>query len=225
MKITKLGHCCLVIEDKGRRVLTDPGAWTTEQNKVKNIDLIVITHEHPDHFHLESLKQVLANNPDATIVTNSAVSKLLDAQGISSKLLENQQEETIAGVKLAAYGTEHGLVHPKVPVVMNTGYLFEDKFFYPGDALTNPGVEVEVLAMPVIGPFMKLGEAIDWAIAIKPAVCIPVHDGMLDPRQWVYNYPTQVLGEEDIKFDAIEPGESREYRSKVIYRSPQTIGV
>ncbi|MEX0650008.1 MAG: MBL fold metallo-hydrolase [Candidatus Andersenbacteria bacterium] len=211
MKITKLGHCCLVIEDKGKRILTDPGAWTTEQNQITGIDLIVITHEHADHFHLESLKQVLKNNQDATIVTNGAVGKLLEAESIPSKLLEDQQKETIEGFELAAFGTDHAEIHSKMPVVMNTGYLFENKFFYPGDALTNPGVAVQILAMPMIGPWMKLGEAIDWATEIKPEVCIPVHDGMLNPRQWIYNYPTKILGEEGIKLDAIEPGESREY--------------
>jgi L-ascorbate metabolism protein UlaG (beta-lactamase superfamily) len=211
MRITKLGHCCLVIEDKGKKILTDPGAWTTEQNNVKGVDLIVITHEHPDHFHLYSLKQVLANNPEATIVTNSAVSKLLEAEGISSTLLENQQKETFDSFEMAAFGTDHAIIHSKMPVVMNTGYLFENKFFYPGDALTNPGVDVQILAMPMIGPWMKLGEAIDWATAIKPEVCIPVHDGMLNPRQWIYNYPIKVLSEEDIKLDAIEPGGSEEY--------------
>lgn len=94
---------------------------------------------------------------------------------------------------------------------MNTGYLFENRFFYPGDALTHPGVDVDVLAMPMIGPWMKLGEAIDWAIKIKPEVCIPVHDGMLSPRQWIYGYPTKILQESGITLDAVEPGESREY--------------
>ena len=211
MKITKIGHCCLIIEDKGKKILTDPGAWTTEQNEVKDIDLIVITHEHPDHFHLESLKQVILNNPNATIVTNSGVGSLLEQEAMPWKLLEDQQRETINGFELAAFGTQHALIHPKIPAVMNTGYLFENKFFYPGDALTNPGVDVQILAMPMIGPWMKLGDAIDWACEIKPEICIPVHDGMLNPRQWIYNYPTKILNKEGIKLDALEPGESREY--------------
>ena len=39
MKIKKLGHCCLVIEINGRKIMTDPGSWTTdEQIKERNID-------------------------------------------------------------------------------------------------------------------------------------------------------------------------------------------
>jgi len=33
----------LIIEEAGLRILTDPGIFTTEQNEVKNIDIILIT--------------------------------------------------------------------------------------------------------------------------------------------------------------------------------------
>jgi len=37
MKITKLGHCCLLIETKGKRVLTDPGSYTVKtHSKMEN---------------------------------------------------------------------------------------------------------------------------------------------------------------------------------------------
>ncbi len=211
MNITKIGHCCLLIEESGKKILTDPGAWTTEQNDIKGIDIIAITHEHPDHFHMESLQHVLSNNPTATIVTNSAVSKLLEADGIASVVVEDQQKQTIGGIELAGFGDTHALIHEKVPSVMNTGYLFAGKLFYPGDAFTNPNIAIEILAMPMIGPWMTLGQAIDWVIELKPKVCIPVHDGMLNPRQWIYRNPERILGEEGIRFDAIEPGENREY--------------
>ena len=41
MKIKKLGHCCLVIETNGKKIMTDPGSYTVgEQTKEKNIDVI-----------------------------------------------------------------------------------------------------------------------------------------------------------------------------------------
>ncbi|MBI2052837.1 MAG: MBL fold metallo-hydrolase, partial [Candidatus Ryanbacteria bacterium] len=29
MKITKFGHCCLLIKENGVRILTDPGTYST----------------------------------------------------------------------------------------------------------------------------------------------------------------------------------------------------
>lgn len=206
MNIAKLGHCCLLIEDNGKVIMTDPGAWTTAQHDVRGVNVVLITHEHPDHFHLESLKTVLANNPQAAVVTNSRVMSLLAESGIAAAVLEDAQRQTLAGMEVAGLGTEHATIYPTMPNVMNTGYLIENRFFYPGDAFTIPGVPVEILAMPIAGPWMKLAEAIDWVKAVKPAVCFPVHDGMLQPREWIYRLPARLLPEAGIKFDDIELG-------------------
>ena len=45
MKIKKIGHNCLIIETKGKRIMTDPGFFTTKaQEKERDIDLILVTH-------------------------------------------------------------------------------------------------------------------------------------------------------------------------------------
>jgi len=81
MKITKLGHCAMVLEYEGVKLLTDPGSFTVEQqNAVAGLHGILITHEHQDHLHVDSLKTVLANNPTAIIVGNSAVTKIIKAR-------------------------------------------------------------------------------------------------------------------------------------------------
>ena len=52
----------MVIKEGDLTVLTDPGVWTTAQNGVKGIDVLLITHEHADHLHIESVKEILKNN-------------------------------------------------------------------------------------------------------------------------------------------------------------------
>ena len=87
MRITKLGHCCLIIEEAGVRIMTDPGMFSTAQNDVKNIDVVLITHEHQDHLHIDSLKTVLKNNPGVKVITNRGAGKLLEKEGISYEIL------------------------------------------------------------------------------------------------------------------------------------------
>ena len=52
---------------------------------------------------------------------------------------------------------------------------------------------VEILALPVNAPWMRIAEAIDYAIELKPKVCIPVHDGLLKNVQTAHGLPKQIL--------------------------------
>src|SRR3954464_3421538 len=104
MKITKLGHCCLIVDIRGVRFLTDPGNYTTAQDEVKNIQYIVITHEHTDHLHVESLKKVLANNPGAKVITNASVGKILEKEGIPFTKIAHGETTDAGGVPIAGHG-------------------------------------------------------------------------------------------------------------------------
>lgn len=210
MKITKLGHCCLVVEEQGVRVLTDPGAWTEAQHDQRNIDLVLITHEHADHFHLDSLKQVLQHNPQAVVVTNRAVGTLLAAEGIAYVVVEDGQKHAHKDLEIMGHGTDHAPIYPSVPSVINTGYFIGSRLFYPGDALYVPPQPVDVLALPVCGPWLKISEAIDYAKAIKPAHAFPVHDGMLKIFGPFHALPQRELTAAAIAFTPLAAGDTLE---------------
>ncbi len=180
MNITKIGHCCLLIKEPGLTVLTDPGAWTTGQNNLTGIDVVLITHEHQDHFHIDSVKAIIKNNPNVKIVTNTAVGKLLDEAQIPYQIIEHGDSQKFAGILVEGFGEKHAEIYSTIPPVQNTGYLIGGKFFYPGDALVNPEKPVEILALPVCGPWLLLSDAIDYAKELKPQHVFPVHDGMLN---------------------------------------------
>jgi L-ascorbate metabolism protein UlaG (beta-lactamase superfamily) len=207
MKITKLGHCCLVIEEEGLKVLTDPGVWTTAQNEVSGVDVVLITHEHPDHLHVESLKLVIANNPEVLVITNEGVGTILDEHAIPYKKVSDGESASIQEVLIEGFGTEHALIYPGVTKVLNTGYFVAKRFFYPGDNLFNPGKDVEILALPIAGPWLTIAQALDYAKEVKPKHVFPVHDGMLNPVEWLYKHPQRILPEADIVFSVIKPGD------------------
>lgn len=213
MKITKLGHCCLVIEEAGIRIMTDPGAYSTLQNEAKDLDYIFITHEHQDHIHIDSLKTVLKNNPKAKIITNRGVGVLLDAEKITYEILEHGVSKKFNGVSVEGHGEKHAVVYPGFSPgnVLNTGYFFANRFFYPGDAFYNPSRPVEILALPVSGPWMKISEAVDYAKLIKPKFCFPVHDGMLrfpGPNHFASETLLTPVG---IKFEVIKEGGTKDF--------------
>lgn len=214
MKITKFGHCCLLIENKGKRILTDPGAYSTLQNEVKNLDAILITHEHPDHLHMESLRAVLKNSASSIglrIITNTAVSKILSAESIACEIVGHNQNCQIGDVLIEGIGEKHAEIYKTLPRVENTGYFIDNYLWYPGDAFTDPEKTPKVLALPVAGPWMKLNEAIDYALQLKPQICFPVHDGGLKMPGPAHFVPDRILTPLNVKFQAMNEGDSFEF--------------
>jgi L-ascorbate metabolism protein UlaG (beta-lactamase superfamily) len=218
MNITKFGHCCLVLEvDQNgttTKVLTDPGTFTTEPVKtVSGINIILITHEHGDHFHVESIQEVLKNNPTATVVSNSAVAKLLAEKNIPCTVVGDAQSATVAGVLIEGFGKDHAPIYGTANLVENTGYMVANKFYFPGDSFYDPKKPIDVLALPTAGPWMKISEAIDFAKATKPRVGFPVHDGMIVPQfgGFVAIMLQNFLKADGIEFVALGAGESKQF--------------
>jgi L-ascorbate metabolism protein UlaG (beta-lactamase superfamily) len=213
MKIKKIGHCCLLIRTNNLTVLTDPGAFSVEQNTITGIDIVLITHDHPDHIHTESLKAVLQNNPKAQVITNSGVAKKLAEANIPCTIVEGTAKTTIKEVAIEAIDCRHEEIFEEMGQVQNTGYFIDDTLFYPGDAFCNPGRPVAVLALPVAGPWCKLVDAIRYALAVKPKKAFPVHDGMLheDRLGPCHRIPNAVLNERGIQFVPMLRGEEKEF--------------
>jgi L-ascorbate metabolism protein UlaG (beta-lactamase superfamily) len=201
MKVKKIGHCCLIIEENGKRVMTDPGSFTIEgQTKENNIDFILITHEHGDHIHVDSLKIVLNNNPQAKVITNTGVGKLLAEAGIEYEILEGTNSKNFSGLTIEAHDCKHEEIFKELGQVQNTGYFIGPRLFYPGDSLYNPPKPVEILALPVAGPWTRVRDFMNYVLEVKPKVCFPVHDGMLANPAASYWALNLLLPKENIKF-------------------------
>lgn len=205
MRITKFGHCCMLVEEAGLRVLVDPGVYN-EFPDVSDIDVLLITHEHADHCHIDSVIKIVKENRSMEIITHQAVASLLESNGISATVISDGENIERKGVLIGSRGHTHAFVHPEVQVCANTGYLVGQKLFFPGDCFHVPEDAVDVLALPVAGPWMKLSEAIDYAKAIHPRIAFPVHDGMLKDNALgsSRDFPKKILEPLGIEFRAIQ---------------------
>ncbi len=213
MKIKKIGHCCLVIKLENLTILTDPGAYSSGQNELTGIDVILITHDHPDHLHIDSLEKIIKNNPRAQIITNSGVGKVLTEKGIKHSLLEGKNTQEIKGVLLEAFDCKHEEIYKEMGQVQNTGYFIDNKLFYPGDSFYNPGKSVDILALPVAGPWCTIHDVIKYALEVKPKKAFPVHDGAFYPerRGITRAAPTKILEESGIQFVDLVEGEEKDF--------------
>ena len=212
MNVTKFGHACLLVEEKGVRILIDPGSYSTGFENLTNLSVILYTHEHQDHINLESLTKLLMHNPNVKIRTNHGVAKLLESKNIPYKLLTNNQSENFNGVEIKAYGEHHLIIHGDIGCIDNTGYLIGNRLFYPGDALVVPPLEVEILALPIEAPWMKLGDAMDYVLKVKPKVCFAVHDARLSEIGMKSNLHLAALILKDLKLEVKQLENSKQYK-------------
>jgi L-ascorbate metabolism protein UlaG (beta-lactamase superfamily) len=210
MKVRKLGHCCFVAEPKkGLKIMTDPGAFSTLQNKQLNIDVILITHEHSDHLHVESLKEVIENNKGVIVITNTAVGKILEKEGIPHTKVEDGGTYEIQGVVIKGFGSIHEEIYGDYGRVQNTGYMI-DTLFYPGDAFYNPNTPVDILAIPLAGPWVMMKNVIEYAKKIKPRILFPVHDGFIQDFSPHWRIAEYFVKDAGIQFKKLEIGKDEE---------------
>ena len=152
----------------------------------------------------------MANNSEAKIVTISEVGGLLEKEGILFQVVEDGQSADLNGVMLEAFGKEHAPIYEGIENVLNTGYLVADKFYHPGDAYHQISKPVEVLALPLSAPWGKISESIDFAKAVKPKTCFPVHDGMLKELGPFAFVPETILTPLGIEFVVLTAGQMLE---------------
>jgi L-ascorbate metabolism protein UlaG (beta-lactamase superfamily) len=206
MHIRKLKHCCMLITVGKTVIMTDPGVFSIEKHdKVNHADIVLITHEHADHFHIESLKALIKRCPTVSVITNDAVGALLAKEGIEHHIMKHGDAIEHKGVRIEAIGEKHAVVHSSLPVVSNVGFFIEGKFFYPGDAFTDPKRSVDVLALPTVAPWLKISESLDYALMVKPRIAFPVHDAIA-PAGFMHPVIEKVLGASGIEFVKLEEG-------------------
>lgn len=182
MRLTKFTHACVRVERAGAVLVIDPGAFT-EPEALDGAEAVLITHEHFDHLDVDKLVAARAIRPDLTVYTHPAVVPRLAALDGGVHAVGAGDEFTAAGFRVRASGGTHREIHPDVPSVANLGFLLVDESVYhPGDALDAPaGERIETLLVPIMAPWLKLAEAIEFARSVAPRRAYAIHDHLLSP--------------------------------------------
>lgn len=168
----------MLVESAGRRVLIDPGAFSSPATfGLEHLDAVVVTHQHPDHLDRDRVPALLAANPDALLLADPMTAEELGGGWLAHR--DGDQHE-VDGLVLTGAGREHAEILPAIPVVDNVGVLVtapgEPTFFHPGDSYgTTPG-GVDVLALPLGAPWAKVSETVEFLQRVSPRVAFPVHD-------------------------------------------------
>ncbi|MGH7203234.1 MAG: MBL fold metallo-hydrolase [Candidatus Levyibacteriota bacterium] len=203
MKISKHLHSCLLIEEKDTTVLIDPDVFTAQEkaldiSKLRTLDYILITHEHPDHCYPPLIKALLKKFPKAVVISNASVAKMLKKESIPVTTMGTEQ--------ILLEEVPHERLWDSEPPLNTMFHLF-GRLTHPGDShhiqKTN-----DILALPIEAPWGSMRDAVKLALKLKPKIIIPIHDYSLKDtvRQMTYQRLEAFFKEKNIIFKGLETG-------------------
>ncbi|MBA8817417.1 L-ascorbate metabolism protein UlaG (beta-lactamase superfamily) [Microbacterium halimionae] len=173
--MTKYEHAALKIDSEGSALIIDPGVFTSPLPDLRDVVGVVLTHEHPDHWTPAHLDRILAARPGTPIYAPEGVAKA--AAGYEITVVKPGDTVELAPFTLKFFGGDHAVIHESIPMIDNVGVLVNDEFYYPGDSYAVPKhTKVQLLAAPVGAPWLKIGDAIDFVLAVSPRAVFATHD-------------------------------------------------
>ncbi|HWH96940.1 MAG TPA: MBL fold metallo-hydrolase, partial [Pseudolysinimonas sp.] len=116
----------------------------------------------------------------------------------------------VGSFQLEFFGGKHAVIHDSIPVIDNVGVLVNDELYYAGDSYVVPDVEVGTLAAPIGAPWLKIGEAMDYVLAVKPKRAFYVHDMTLSVagKQMAATRLAWATEQSGGTFTELQPGET-----------------
>ena len=172
VRLTWLGHASVKITSASTTIYIDP--WKID-NPAQRADIILLTHDHYDHYSQTDLKAV----SDASTRVVAPMSALLVTDRITPG--NNIIIKDVSILAVPAYNLGKAF-HPKANGWV--GYIVTmggNKIYHTGDTDRIPemkGLVVDVALMPVGGAYtMDAKEASDAIKDIKTVYAIPIHYG------------------------------------------------
>jgi len=214
MRVTHLGHACLLVESADRRLLIDPGNFSAGFEGLTGLDAIIVTHNHPDHFDPERAPQLVRANPGTPVHTDLLTAEALRAEGLAAVPTRAGELFAIGDVTVEPVGELHAFNHAAMPRIPNVGVVLradgEPTLFHPGDAYDAEPGPVDVLAHPLNAPWAASRDSIAFVARIAPKAFVPIHDALLSTagRRMYASHVLQFSGVEGLDHVDLRDDES-----------------
>ena len=187
--ITCIKHASMEINYNGVEIQVDPvGMWLkpeTDYATFPKANIILITHEHKDHFDREAIHQI--RTPATAIYVNQAVFGHFKNGLVMKNGEKVQYADDISIEAVPAYNTTPGReqFHPKG---RDNGYILTIdglRIYIAGDTEDIPEMsqikDIDIAFLPCNQPYtMTPDQLVRAAKVIKPKVLFPYHYGQTD---------------------------------------------
>ena len=192
LKIIFIGHGSLIFTFNGKIILVDPCGKLADYSALPKADIILITHEHGDHFDLTAIEK-LRTEKTQLVLTKTCAEKI--SGGI---VMKNGEVQTVQGIKIEAVPA-YNIIHkrdneqPFHPQGVGNGYIItfgDQRVYVAGDSENILEMKVlqgiDVAFLPMNLPYTMTPEMVaDAAKAFKPKILYPYHYGDTDTSKLV----------------------------------------
>lgn len=198
MKITKYAQSTVEIEHGGKKILIDPGNYNFEPGRLsredfRDIDVLIVTHKHADHFDLAAVKAIYAQSKPTILTTKELVDAMATADVLARVLTVGQVEE-LAGFRITGVRADHvirGEVVDAFGVVVEADHK---RVYHTSDTIyfKEKPTDIDMVFVPINnrGVAMDFDDAAKFVRELSPKIAVPVHydspkDSHITPHDWV----------------------------------------
>lgn len=182
--VNPISHASFVLQAPGSVIYNDPVGGADLYASLPPPDLILITHEHGDHYELETLTALLGEN--TRLLTNPAVLDMLPGElKERASAIGNGDSTDVGGMSIEAIPaynlTEERLnYHPKG---RDNGYVLTVdgmRIYIAGDTEAIPEMrsltDIQLAFVPMNLPYtMGIEQAAEGVLDFAPEVIYPYH--------------------------------------------------
>ncbi len=192
LQITFIGHASLMFRYGDEIIDVDPTTREADYTKMPKADLILVTHEHGDHFDPKAIEELYKQT--TILVLTKVCAETIPGRTV----MENGDIRSIDGIRIEAVPA-YNIVHkrpngqPYHPKGRGNGYIltFGNKRVYiAGDTENIPEMKafgkIDIAFLPMNLPYTMTPEMVaDAARMIKPEILYPYHFGDTDTSKIV----------------------------------------
>jgi L-ascorbate metabolism protein UlaG (beta-lactamase superfamily) len=187
LTITFIGHGTLMFSYRGKTIHVDPWSRLADYAKLPKADIVLLTHDHPDHLDPAALKLV-SGEKTALILTRECRDR-----GLEGTVMRNGDTTEVSGIGIEAVPA-YNLVGTRPDGLpfhsrgSGNGYILTfggTRVYVAGDTENTPEMKrlrrIDVAFLPMNLPYtMTPAMVADAARAFKPKILYPYHFGETD---------------------------------------------
>jgi len=172
------GHASIAVEYDSKTIYADPWSEQADYSKLPKADVILVTHDHYDHFDPKAIEAV--STPATVVICNPAVAEKIKGATVMRNGQELQVTPWLKVEAVEAYNAVRSQYHPKG---RDNGYVLTvggSRIYIAGDSEATPELKavegIDFLFLPVNLPYtMNVEDAVEAVKAIAPTVFYPYH--------------------------------------------------